>query len=591
MNRIRIMIAVVLAALVVPVLLVQFASGQREAIAAQMAAGAPQRNIGVVMDTTATMGPELITFSNAWQNAAHLQGAGVDGPTAVTCHEPPFCGPLTATLRLVEFKDAAQLRGTTTDYDTFVQGLAGLEASGGGTCPDNALVGLLTMAKNLPESRLLPSDVLLVTDATPYGNRANYAYVINRMLQRGINVHALISGWCAGAPVPEAVMDYLTLATGGKNYRVASPSEYYTLTLIAQNRLFATDMLLAETGSVSPGTPDMIPLRVDTTMSALSAEGSLSYTGCLTCQRTVAGTLPLMEITAVSGMQFELIDPDSNVIDTSTAGYETLSMDSRELLRFYTPLTATLKTGTWHLRVSGSGDYAVSVMAQSDLHLAYLGPSSIPASQPSLLRAALGVPHNNVIHPPLTATFKLVPVDGVGAAQPVLLFDDGQHNDGAAGDGIFGGMVQPNGTGWWRLAAEGEWTAGNKFQRLADVPLRVQSYRLPTPDAAVVKPSESRPVSFTLVNEDTSSMTFELGLFSEQGWTVTNTVPAEVILAPGETYTLTTTVEVPPDAAAGVLEETMFVAVAANDVGLGISAVAETRVIEYRVYLPAIVRD
>ena len=40
------------------------------------------------------------------------------------------------------------------------------------------------------------SEVLLFTDATPQGRRTAYAYIANRLLKRGVQVHTLSNGWC-----------------------------------------------------------------------------------------------------------------------------------------------------------------------------------------------------------------------------------------------------------------------------------------------------------------------------------------------------------------------------------------------------------
>lgn len=576
MSRARAVLFLVLFTLLLPLLFVQFLHRQ----AADAAADSPTdvaRNVGVVIDTTDSMGPELNFFSSAWRD------------------------PLTATFRLATFKDTAQYQGSTTSYDTFSQQLASLEAVGGGSCPDNALGGLLEMGKNLPTNKTLASDVVLVTDATPLGNRANYVYVINKMLRRGVNVHALASGWCSGAPIPEVALQFLAQATGGHYYKPAVATDYYTETVMVHDKLFATDLLLSHADSVSSGFPDTIPLAVDSSMTGMSAE---SWRGCLTCPyASTANTSVAVHISASPGVQIDLRDPDGIVLDGTTAGFDQMSSSSRQLVRVYPPLTAPLKTGQWDIRVSGDGSYNLSVVAQSSLHFAYLGPGTVPQSQPSLLRVALGELDGQVIRRPLTEAFKLTPYDGVGATQSIDLYDDGKHSDGVAGDGIYGGMVQPTAAGWWRLAAEGKLADGTAFQRLAEVPLRVQSYHINSlMETASASPDVTLPITFTVKNDTAgtnvlaadgvvaaATTTFDLELFSEQGWTITDTIPASVTLAPGETYTVTTSVVIPADAPAGAVEESTLVAVDPNDLNSQLAAVAEVSVIE-RVYLPLIVK-
>ncbi|MFZ1399411.1 MAG: choice-of-anchor X domain-containing protein [Candidatus Promineifilaceae bacterium] len=596
MSRLRAILFLILFTLSLPLLFMQFTRWQT-------AVAAPEHeetwginpSVGVVLDTTASMGPELAQFKAAWQAAEPYgtalrpaaSGVGINAPTVPVIH---WREPLTATLRLVGFRDVAQYFGATTDYDEFAFSMINLPAEGGAGCLDNALAGLATMTQNMPAEKMPASDLLLVTDATPMGNRANFVYVVNRLLQRGVNVHSLVSGWCPGDVVPEKALEFLTLATGGRYYRVTDMSEYYTTTLMAHNRLFSTDLLLSEVGSVTDSQPDMIPIEVDSTMFGLSAETTLGWTGCLTCTRP-ANTTGALGITAVGGMQFQLIDPDNNVYDASTPYFSQIGTSSRELLSIRQPLTETLQPGTWHLRVTGNGDYAVSFAAQSDLHLAYLGPGSARVGQPMLLRVALGQTHDGVTTQPLTATFKLVSMNGLAADQNIALFDDGLHQDGEAGDGIYGGMVTPATAGWWRVMASGKWTDGSSYQRLAEVPLRVQAVSAKAPAPATSKPNETQLVSFELTNDASgSTTTFELGMFSEQGWVDASGVPANVTLDPGETVTLTANVVVPGSATDGLLEEVTFVAVAANDESVAVSARAEITVEASTVYLPMVVK-
>ena len=592
MSRFRAVLFLILFTLALPVLFMEFTRWQT-AVAAPPNKSWEAPNIGLVMDTTESMLGELAIFADAWQDAgarpeSDLIAPGISSPDAVNCH--PYCGPLTASLKLTGFRDEAMFLGSTTDYDEFTGYLGSLEASGGAGCLDNALGGLLAMSENLPAEKTPASDVLLVTDATPSGTKANFVYVFDRMIQRGINVNTLLSGWCPGAAMPEKALEFLTLATGGRYYRVEEPGDYYTITLMARERLFSTDLVVSEMGSVTDSLPDMIPIEVDSSMFGLGAETTLGWTGCLTCPRPV-NTTGVLEITAVGGMQFQLVDPDNNVINASNPNFSQIGTSTRELLSWREPLTATLQPGTWHLRVTGNGSYAVSVAAQSSFHMAYVGPTSVPVNQPTLVRVLLGSQHEKATIPPQTASFRLVAMDGSSPDQSIMLFDDGLHDDVAAGDGIYGGMVTPIASGWWRIMATGDVGDGSSYQRLAEIPLRVQAVSVKGPDAASAKPNETQLVSFELTNDaSASTTTFELGLFSEQGWAVTGAVPAEVTLDPGETVTIHAEVVVPVDATNGMLEEVTFVAVATNDENTAVSALAEITVEANAVYLPMIVK-
>ncbi len=107
-------------------------------------------HVGLVVDTTASMGPELSAIAAAWQAQSQNR-------------------PLPGTYHLAAFRDEAAYLGNTGDPVTFYNWLNALEASGGDECPDNALAGLINMASNLPQSVITPtSEVLLFTDVGPH---------------------------------------------------------------------------------------------------------------------------------------------------------------------------------------------------------------------------------------------------------------------------------------------------------------------------------------------------------------------------------------------------------------------------------------
>lgn len=551
--------------------------------------------IGVVIDTSSSMGPELQAFSRAWQNTSYPLYQSTPDTVQGRQAWPGciHCSPLTATFRLFPFRDVVQAGTPTQSYGEFTQALADLEAGGGGTCPDNALGGLAAMGKSLPTRQMNSSDVLLVTDATPNGKRADYIYALKRLQKRGVNVHSLISGWCNDSPVPEAALQLLSVGTGGSFYRPEVGTDYYTDTLIAHNRAFATDLLMSRLGDVTNDIPDIIPFNIDSDVGGLSIELSAKCCRCLTCTR-ISPPAAQGRPDVTPPVQVTLRDPDGKVIDNGTQGFSQVSNSQRMLVSLYPPLTATLTPGTWTAQVSGDSPYEMLAMAHAAMHLAYLGPNNLPLNRASWIRAALDTSYETAVSPWLTATFRLVRVDGPAESQPVTLFDDGQHRDGEAGDGIFGGEIQPQAAGWWRLAAEGTLEDGSTFQRLAEVPFRVQPYRLPEPSAGAAKPNTTTPISFTLINDSPSGnndTTFELALFSEQGWVLTDTIPASVTLAPGQQLTVTTNVVVPEDAAAGTLEEATLVAVSPTDLETSLSAVAEISVsAANELYLPLVIR-
>ncbi|MFQ5857299.1 MAG: esterase/lipase family protein [Anaerolineae bacterium] len=131
------------------------------------------------------------------------------------------------------------------------------------------------------------------------------------------------------------------------------------------------------------------------------------------------------------------------------------------------------KAGQWQLILmpragaqTDGGFYVVAAFLQSDLRLAVETPSpAVPAGQPVAMRATLSGP---VALETTTATATIRDARGEVVGE-VTLLDDGAHEDGQAGDGVFGGVWTPAGAGLYSVAvtASGQNLAGNPFQRLA----------------------------------------------------------------------------------------------------------------------------
>ena len=587
MSRKLIVLGLFLYGLAVTVLLLNLGRAPVATAAAPDALWGNPR-IAIVADTTAGMQPVLNVVSGAFGDV--FVHADRD-PSTPNCHEVP-CGPLTATYQLVGFRDAPAYLGSTMDAAEFSALFSSLTAEGGGACPDAALEALQLLARNTPAGNLPATEAMLLTNATPQGERQQYVYTANRLNRRGVHLHALQAGWCAGAPLSPEIMAFLALATGGDTYPLTATNAY-TLTTIAFSRMLLSDRQGAFAGTVAPGEADLIPLAVDGTMTILGIDDDDPNANCppwccLTC--TVRGpSSDLPGLAAPDMVQIQLFDPDGQEITPATPGVSLHTTGARTYLS-YAPPVGTLPTGLWTVRVSGSGAYVLNFDAQSSLHLSYLGSRSVPAGRTIPIRAL--VEETSGALQPLTVTFRLVTIDGQQSL-PIDLFDDGAHQDGDAGDGIYGGPVVMPAPGLWQLQAQGQLSDGSPFRRLDPTPIRARAFDLPAPVTVPTAPGSSRQIAFTLANDPTTrggvATTFDLAVFSEQGWTVTDTVPVSVTLAPGESRQITVTVNIPADALPGSMEETTLVAVPTNDIGLGASTVAETTV-SYTLYLPSVAR-
>jgi hypothetical protein len=521
-------------------------------------------HIGVVVDTTATMQQELDALASA-VNAAQL--------------EPGI-------FHLAAFKDEALYLGNTDSLPEFRNWIESLNAGGGSLCPDNALGGLRAMALNLPDSKRPASEVLLLTDATPIGNRQVYAFIVDKLLQRGVRVHSVLSGWCTGAPLPMAALFYVTQATGGEWFS-PTVSTVYTDTLIALEITAKQDTVLAYNDSVSPEFPDSITIPLDSTITTLGVDDHYwKYSHCLTCTQPIP--LPNVTIAAGNGVQVSLVDPAGNVIGPGTPGYSSLTGTQHRWQALNE--TGPIYPGAWELHITGEGGYYVNVMVDSTLHMANLGRHAYPAGRPVPLRALLVNEDVGTGSDITGASFRLITLDGQ-LAFPIDLFDDGQHGDGAPGDGIYGGLVIPPSPGRYRLAVQGELGDGSIFRRVDRAPIRFQRHQLLDPPGRVTLPDSTVMSTFRLSNEDDSlrggTTTFDLLLSSSQGWAITGTVPASVTLAPGESVSFDVETVVPAGSPVGLVEEVALTVAPVGNIGEASTAFVEITVVDQiPLYLP-----
>lgn len=299
-----------------------------------------------------------------------------------------------------------------------------------------------------------------------------------------------------------------------------------------------------------------------------------------------------MSLNAPEAFEVEIRDPNGKVVAVGTDGYEVLRSDYRRF-QSLAP-TGELQTGTWTVEVSGEGSFWVDFYADSTLHLVYPGRHTMRAGQPVPFRAAL---INEAGDPSIVAnaTFSLISMDG-RQEQPIELFDDGQHGDGAAGDGLYGGRVLRDQQGCWMLRVQGTLRDGSSFSRMYPAPIRFRGFDLDDPAPTSVTAGTQRTVNFHLANGSTTragkTTTFDLELFSDQGWAITDAVPASVTLQPGESINISVPVQVPPDAPLDAIDNVVLVSAPTTDIGMATSATATLNVVEsIRVFLPITLRQ
>lgn len=189
-----------------------------------------------------------------------------------------------------------------------------------------------------------------------------------------------------------------------------------------------------------------------------------------------------------------------------------------------------------------------------------------------------------------TLESSFIPLHGGQSLQGGTLYDDGEHNDGAAGDGLFGGEATLS-PGAYRLAIRGELTDGTTVQRVDPSPIRVRRFQLRSPGARQATPGTSVTQTFVLVNDQATEQGYELLAESSQGWAQTNGVPVSVTLSAGETMTLSVPVLIPKGTSLGTVEESSLTVVGADLLTSEMVTAAITVVDSFDVYLPFVRRE
>ncbi|MFN2178047.1 MAG: choice-of-anchor X domain-containing protein [Candidatus Promineifilaceae bacterium] len=527
----------------------------------------------VVADTTASMQPELAALSAAWPGSV-IPESGKE-----------------RTYHLLQFKDQVRYEGSTGSISEFQAKLDELTAIAGGDCEDAMFQALAAAARGVPDSR-----ALVLSDAAPMGSRANFAFIMNKLVERGINIYPVISGWCQDSELSQSAMFSLARMTGGVPFIqevgvVPTENETQSSLHSAFDMMALQDSLLVENSTLDG--IKTFPLTVDSTATTLGVDEEKCRVWCLTCTLAVQQAESLVSNEDISLM---VKDPDGNLLQAGDAGVEIRERSSGSTLLIdvadvYTPPLGQT-SATWEIIVQGSGDFVLNASADSGVHLDYDGRHTLPANREIPFRAALSTSGGAPDISGETVQFALKHIMN-GSIIPVELFDDGSHDDGAAGDGIFAGPVTLK-RGLWYLVARGELADGAQFERTHTVPIRAKGFRANKPADNQQVAGSSGTLRFEISNDDppdlqrTAVKAYDLDVESLLGWASSEGVPSRIVLQPGETKVVNVQVIVPDDAEAGDEEETFLTIIESDDIGSSETLTVKTTVVdELKSYLPA----
>lgn len=289
-------------------------------------------------------------------------------------------------------------------------------------------------------------------------------------------------------------------------------------------------------------------------------------------------------------------DPQGNILEAGDPGVTVLEQE------FCTSIYIDIPTvypdhpgGTWELILEGQGEYNVQIIAQTGVHMDYIGRHVFRAGRMSPVRINLTTDAGAPAIDSSSVKFKMRSALGSQSID-IELFDDGMHGDGDAGDGLFGGrVVLPRGI--YRPHVSGLLADGSPFERIYPVPIRVQGFSGSQSGDGQRAPGNTRTLRFEITNDsqtptrEVASQTYMLELESSMAWASDAGLPEQITLAPGETRRFEVSVAIPADASPGEVEETSLIVMEQDNLAASDVLSVETVVVEQmELYLPLSIR-
>lgn len=496
--------------------------------------GVANGTLGVVIDDTGSMGPEISQVKN--------QVAQIVNRVRGTDDEPK-------QYLLVRFGDpSVGPPSTTSDPDVFLGRVNALSPSGGGDCPELAFNGLL---QAVGASRR-DSNLYFFSDASPKDPFLANAVITAARLKR-VRINFLLTGTCS--PLHPAYLDTAE-QTGGLAFLLFSSqlSQAFALVEPSLEDDFVSILLARDMLSFDSRTYDV---PVDSTIRRL-----------------------LVSVSADFGTTAELRDPSGTPVADGDPGVSIREVFGGTIITVETPAV-----GNWALQVDGNGDLAVSVNGNSGIDLFRFDFTELvnPVHQTYAPLAGLPVVGSTPIGlAKLLGEFNAVDfelVDTTGALiQPLSLVPGDEF---AAAD-EFAGPISPPATPF-RVAAVGIDDLGNPFRRVFPPLLRASTVGVAVDTAANptgLPAGQTTEISFEVTNVGAEG-TFLLQGSDSQGW-VSGVTPSSVTLASGASAGVVIAVTVPAGAAEGTVDLISLVATSQSDPAVNNSAAIELPVITNR---------
>ena len=475
---------------------------------------------------------------------------------------------------LLTFKDGpATLRGQSSDEDTMKGYINALSASGGWGCPESSLTAIRQGA-DLSQG----ADIFMMTDASSnsYGVDNTYAgwgevfETIYKLLKNKCHLHSIVYSTC-----------YHSYSSGDGDGELQCPGCYYdgldifSLDSEDPSGEDGYNRASTETGGLyfrissadTEKAVEVILREASSDSTVCYYDGSLSG-GDTTYTVPVDDTITQLQLVlngnVGSSVSLEVKNPAGEIVDNDTAGVSVILVGGSTF--YLIEETAIGSAGDWTAKVSGNGSYRFSASCSTTNPMDYTGDTSVGVGGTLSLKADFMEEVGNI-------GFQIVKLDGSSPVE-ITLYDDGKHNDGAAGDLTYGGIHVMDTVGSYRFRATGD---GN-YQRMYSSKITVGNLDVVAPSPKNVAPGTSLTHQFQVKNLGTEEDTYDLFATSSLGWCDLTGIPSSVTIPAGGIEYIDIPVTVPAGATTGQVDVLSVQAVSQANSLINDTDETETRV-------------
>lgn len=479
--------------------------------------------LGMVIDTTGSMGGII--------DNVKTQVAAIVNSVRGTDDEP-------SQYLLQAFNDPSVPGAfVTQDADAFLGAVNSLFASGGGDCPELSQTGLLrAVAASQNDARLY-----LFTDAS--SKDASLAGAVIAAAQaKQIQITPLLFGSCS--PVDPA---YIKEAqeTGGQLFFLNPSEAALTFSLIRPQLKGNLVPIMSVNGALT-GASQEFAAPIDSSVQSATFSVSIDVPGPI-----------------------DLLRPSGAIVISTDPGVTITNLSSGRVVTVNAP-----ETGSWRVRVAGSGSFSVEARANSPIQLnsfQFVELTGRPgheglfpiAGQPAINTDQTGLA--SLFGPFNTANFKLASEAG-DTIQTVSL---ARGNPDAAAE-EFVGVFRPPAQAF-RVVVSGTDSNGVAYQRLFPTLFRSQSVEVKVGNTVGNLPAGATTTLGYTVHNLGASATFQI-LAADSRSFISNVQPTSLTLASGASQTVSVAVSVPAGTPDGTDVSITVTATSASDSNITNSA-------------------